>query len=388
MRFHAALATGADLEAACRAATVEIRQVLGSGPIDLAVVFASTRYGADIDRLPVLLQELLQPRTLVGCSGAAVVVATQSCENRPAISVLAGCMPDVGVDAVAIGTADLPDADGPPAAWRNLLPARAANAAGMLILCEPFHFDAKALLAGLDFAFPGMPKIGGIASGSRHPEGHTLFLGRATHRTGAIVLTLNGNITIDTVIAQGCRPIGRPGRVSCFDRSRLVAVDHEPVQKFIEEQLGNLSPEDLALADDSPLFLGIATDPFADASEAADFLVRNVVGFDREGALVVAGDLGSGRMIQLHLRDRQSGNADLERRLQRAAPAEASAALLFRCLGRSGPDHEQFARQAPDVPLAGFHCNGEIGTFGDTTHLHGYTAALALLRPREPAPGR
>ena len=42
----------------------------------------------------------------------------------------------------------------------------------------------------------------------------------------------------------------------------------------------------------------------------------------------------------------------------------------------------------PGVPLAGFHCNGEIGTFGDTTHLHGYTAAIALLRPRDGADAR
>lgn len=388
MRFHAALATGADLEAACRAAAAEVRRALGDGGIDLVVVFASTRYGADIDRLPVLLHELLQPRTLVGCSGGAVVAGPQACEGRHAISLLAGRLPGVHVDAAAIATADLPDADAGPAAWRALLPPRTAEAHGMLVLCEPFHFDVNALLAGLDFAFPRIPKAGGVASGSRHPEGHSLFLGRHAHRTGAVVVALGGDIALETVVAQGCRPIGRRGRVTRADRSRLLAVDDAPVQKFIESQLGSLSAEDMTLADESPLFLGIATDPFSEPSEAGDYLVRNVLGFDREGALVVAGELGIGRQVQLHLRDRRSGTEDLERRLRRVSPARSAAALLFRCLGRAGPDHEQFAQLAPGVPLAGFHCNGEIGTLGEGTYLHGYTAAFALLRPRDGASAR
>ena len=34
------------------------------------------------------------------------------------------------------------------------------------------------------------------------------------------------------------------------------------------------------------------------------------------------------------------------------------------------------------LPLAGFFGNGEIGPVGQTTHLHGYTTVLGLLRPR------
>lgn len=403
MQFHSALATGAELEAACRQAAASIRQGLGPGPIDVAMVFASPRYGANIDRLPVLMHDLLGARTQFGCSGAAVADGAQVLENRHAIAVLAGRLPGARVDAVAIGAGDLPDADGPPDGWRNLLPASAApdggaanggatngGAAnggmphgGMLVLCEPFHFDAKALLAGLDFGFPGVTKIGGIASGSRHPDGNTLFVGRTTHRAGAVVVSFRGNVVLDAVIAQGCRPIGRPGRVTKADRNRLLTVDDRPARTFVEEQLAQLPQNDLELAEQSPLYLGIASNPFLKSQpNPGDFLIRNILGVDASGDLVVAEHLRIGRQVQLHLRDAASGVEDLRQQLRRAQPATATAGLMFRCLGREGPDHAQFTEQAPGVPLAGLHCNGEIGSVGDSTHLHAYTAAFALLRPR------
>lgn len=388
MRFHSALATGAELEAACRQAATAIHEGLGPGPIDLAMVFASPRYGASIDRLPVLLHELLGARTLVGCSGGAVADGAQVLENRHALVVLAGRLPGVQVDAVAVGTGDLPDMDGPPQAWRELLPPCALPRRGMIVLCEPFHLDARALLSGLDFGFPGLPKVGGIASGSRHPEGHTLFLGRNTYRAGAVVVSFAGDVRLDAVIAQGCRPIGRPGRVTKADRNRLVAVDDRPARVFLEEQLSALPQADQELVERSPLFLGIASNPFAKREPTAgDFLIRNILGVDGGGDLVVADHLPIGRHVQLHLRDAASGVADLVQQLQRVQPATATAGVMFRCLGRDGPDHAQFTAAAPRVPLAGLHCNGEIGSLGDVTHLHAYTAAFALLRPRSPDEG-
>jgi small ligand-binding sensory domain FIST len=34
-----------------------------------------------------------------------------------------------------------------------------------------------------------------------------------------------------------------------------------------------------------------------------------------------------------------------------------------------------------EVPIAGVFCNGEIGTVGAATHLHGYTASWGFLVP-------
>lgn len=380
MRFHCAIAGGADPEAACRSVAADVQQALGPGPIDLAVLFASPRYGASLDRLPVLMHELLGARTSIGCTGAALVGAGRLLANQPGIGVLAGRLPGVDLQAVAIGNGDLPSADAPPSAWHRLLAGTNGPLRGMLMLTEPFHCDARALLAGLDYGWPGVCKVGGIASGSRHPEGHALFAGRTTHRSGAVVLTMAGDIALDAVVSQGCRPIGRPGRITKAERNRLVTVDDSPAKHFVEEQLSGLPSRDLELAERSPLFLGIGSDPFAQVAPArGQFLVRNILGIDPDSGNLVVGDhLAVGRHVQLHLRDAQSSEQDLRALLARAKPQTAEAAMLFRCLGREGADHERFAAEAPGVPLAGFHCNGEIGPVGGRSFLHGFTATMAL----------
>jgi small ligand-binding sensory domain FIST len=383
MRFHGSLAATDDLETSCRAVAASIRAGLGEGPIDLCVVFATTELGPQLDRVPVLLHELLGCRALVGCTGQALVGDGRVVGDTPAIAVLAGRMPDVQIDTIHIGNGDLPDPDAPPTAWRDLLPAAVAARRGLIVLSEPFHCDTRALLAGLDYGWPDVPKLGGIASGSRHPEGHVLFAGRTTHRQGAVVLSLAGGVQVTPVVSQGCRPIGRPGRITKADRNRLVAVDDTSARQYVERQLASLGTGDLDLARHGPLFLGIACDPFADHdATAGDFLVRNIFGLDPDsGSLLVGDQLTVGRQIQLHLRDRASSEQDLQLRLHAAQPGSATGALMFRCLGREGRDHRRFAAAAPGVPLVGFHCNGEIGPVGASTYMHGYTASFALFQP-------
>lgn len=380
MEFHSALAESADIEKACDLIAVDLRQHLGSAPLDLMVVFASASYGADLDRLPVLLQEKIGAKTLVGCTGAGQLHETAMLEGQRAITVLAGRMPGAHAAAAVITNGDLPHPDAPPAAWRQLLPASDGPTRGMVVIGEPFSCDMRAMLAGLDFVLPEVPKIGGLASGSQHPEGNALFCGRQRITHGAVVLTLSGNIAVEPAVAQGCRPIGKAGRITKADRNRLARVDHKPVRAFVEEQLQTLTEADAFLANGSPLFLGIASDPFTMAEPTAgDFLVRNVLGIDEQGHLVVGEHLSVGRSVQLHLRDGSSGLEDLQTQLELANVDRAKAALMFRCIGRQGNDHERFAQLAPEVPMAGCTCNGEIGPVSGITHLHGYTAACLLL---------
>ena len=78
--------------------------------------------------------------------------------------------------------------------------------------------------------------------------------------------------------------------------------------------------------------------------------------------------------------------ASLERELAAERDDAARAALLFTCTGR-GPnlfdrphqDAETVADVLGDPPVAGMFSVGEIGPLAGRTHLHGYTASLALL---------
>jgi small ligand-binding sensory domain FIST len=383
MMFAQAHATGADLDAAARDVAAQLRQRLGDGPVDLVVVFASAQYGQDLERLPGLLHDALGPRTLVGCTGARLFDGATGGSDATGLVALAGRAPGARLDAVVLDTHDLPDEDAPPTAWRALLPARATPCEGMLVLGEPFHADPRRLIDGLDFAFPGVPKVGGIASGSRHPQGHALFCGRRTVRRGAVVLALGDGLALEPVIATGCRAFGRTGRITRSEGNRLIAVDAAPAKDFVKEQILALDEDSRTIAETSPLLVGIDADPFADVAGEPEWLVRNVLGVDDKGNLAVGEHLPVGRAIRLLMRDTAAGADDARLRLRRARPQGSAAALLFQCLGRESDDCAAFAAAAAGVPLAGFACNGEIGPLGGATRLHAFTAAFALLRATE-----
>jgi small ligand-binding sensory domain FIST len=112
----------------------------------------------------------------------------------------------------------------------------------------------------------------------------------------------------------------------------------------------------------------------------------------RTGGLAVGAWIRAGQTVRFHLRDGQTSSDDLQLVLQRHRLEFGTSpvgALMFSCLGRGeylygAPDVDSriFAQVlGPEVPLAGFFCNGEIGPVGVTTFLHGYTSSFALFHP-------
>jgi small ligand-binding sensory domain FIST len=257
------------------------------------------------------------------------------------------------------------------------------------VLPDPFSFTPGRLLTGLDYAFPTTPKIGGLVSGSANRGGHALFIDDAVEHTGCAVLGFAGAIAIRTAVAQGCRGIGRVGRITECKDHYLVAIDGEPAVTFLKRQIDSLTESERELAQRAPMFLGIAMDPFQlEQPEPGDFLIRNIVGIDRSNGVLAVGDrLSVGRRVQFHLRDQQTSSEDLRAVLTRSSSGRAArAALLFSCLGRgaglygeAGHDSRVFHEVEGDVPLCGFFCNGEIGPVAGTTYLHGYTSSFAIL---------
>ena len=84
------------------------------------------------------------------------------------------------------------------------------------------------------------------------------------------------------------------------------------------------------------------------------------------------------------LMDSQGGGA-----LPAGGPS-SSGALLFSCNGRGSrmfgvPDHDVGCVRSgldADIPVAGFFAAGEIGPVAGRNFLHGFTASVAVFRPR------
>ena len=385
------------------------RQLRGCRPAELALVFVSASFASDLPRLLPLLQLQVRASHWLGCLGGGVVgtgrdQVAHELEQEPALGVTLLHLPGTRVQPFAIDTANLPDLDGPASPWRALLgledsdSGAAVNGGAMLLLLDPSSPAINDLIAGLDYACPGLTKLGGIAA--PHSASHgSLLLGDGVQR-GAIGCLIDGAWTLEPVVAQGCRPIGPVLDVEQAERNVVLAVSeggqgqHSPVAA-LQAILQELSPEERELLKHS-LFLGVGRDSFQLDGDGGSlppaFLVRNLLGVDpRLGAVAVAERMRVGQRVQFQLRDRVASRQELTqllRQQQRSHAEPPLALLLFACLGRGRglygePDGDvSVAREVfGSVPIAGAFCNGEIGPVGGSTHLHGYTASWGLVVP-------
>ncbi|ASC70246.1 uncharacterized protein XM38_011820 [Halomicronema hongdechloris C2206] len=405
MEWANAISTQVSLEAAVQDVTAQLRHQL-SEPPDLGLVFISSAFASEYSRLLPLLQAAIDIPVLIGCSGGGVVGMTAAeqaveIEAQPALSLSLARLPQVSVQGFHLTQDDLPDLDSPPDAWHKLIGIPPSDHPNFILLADPFSSGISELLQGLDFAYPGSVKVGGLASVGSINRSSSLFCNQEVHHDGIVGVALSGQIVMDTIVAQGCRPIGHPYRIVEAERNILIKLaepdgdDCEP-QSPLEALQGifqDFSEDERKLAQDS-LFVGIAQDSFKQTLEHGDFLIRQLIGVDpRVGAIAVGDRIRPGQRIQFHLRDARTSAEDLDTLLQRyrqqsdlnqAAPV---GALMFTCMGRGQGLYEQphfdaslFQQYFEDIPLSGFFCGGEIGPIGSTTFLHGYTSVFGICR--------
>jgi small ligand-binding sensory domain FIST len=128
---------------------------------------------------------------------------------------------------------------------------------------------------------------------------------------------------------------------------------------------------------------------YQDQFQRGDFLVRNVLGLDRDsGALGITERVRVGQTVQFHVRDADTADEDLHELLKLhvcSHEKRPGGAILFTCNGRGSrlfkqPDHDAQTIRAEigDVPLAGFFAAGELGPVGGQNFIHGFTASVVL----------
>ena len=196
-------------------------------------------------------------------------------------------------------------------------------------------------------------------------------------------------------MAQGCRPIGSTHVVTKAQGNILLELDEEQPMQVLRREFEGADERDRRLIN-SALHLGVVMDPLKTEFAQGDFLIRNVMGIQRESNGLAIGEmLREGQVVQFHVRDSVSAAEDLDTMLGAHADARQDApgagALLFSCLGRGQhlfgkPDHDTdlFRGKVGDIPLGGFFCNGEIGPVGSSTFLHGFTSSFGIFSRRAP----
>ncbi|MFP5322818.1 MAG: FIST N-terminal domain-containing protein [Acidimicrobiia bacterium] len=350
---------------------------------DLVVVFASAAHVEFLGEISAAVRNVLRPQTLLGASASAVLAGPHEAEDGPALAVWAAW--GVACRPMRLAAGPVHDDGDGPAVVIGGVPADVAPGSTLLLLADPASFPAEGFLAQLAEVRPDLTVVGGLVSGAGAPGGNALVLDDEVHRHGAVGVALPPT---QAVVSQGCRPIGDPMTVTRAEPGRTGHFLLELAGKPALQQLTDLA--EALPADDRALLargvqIGVALDEHRLELGRGDFLVRSLLGADRErGVLAVGTPIPVGTTVQFHVRDADSADEDLRELLD---GVDGAGALLFTCNGRGESlfgvedhDAEVVADALGTQAVAGMFCAGELGPIGGRSFLHGFTASVLVFQ--------
>jgi small ligand-binding sensory domain FIST len=389
-RAAAVLSEQPDAREAARAVCREALEQLGATP-HLAMAFVSFHHQERFDELGEILAAELAAPCLAGCTGESIVAGDREIEGAPALALWVAHLPGTTLTPGRLEFQATPDGGtflGWPDAWDEASPD-----ATLLLLGEPYSFPADVLLARLNEDRPQLRVLGGMASGGWGPGQNKLLVGGRSLDRGAACVLIDGATRVRSVVSQGCKPIGRPLVVTKADRNVILELGGRPALVQLQEIFGQLSEGEQKLVRQG-LHVGQVINEYQEHFNRGDFLIRNVEGADPQSGAIGIGDyVRVGQTVQFHIRDAASADEDLHALLGAAKSDGAGdplGALVFTCNGRGTrlfdePDHDAgaIARHWPELPVAGFFAQGEIGPVAGRNFLHGFTASVALFESRD-----
>ena len=337
----------------------------------LGFVFVTEAYATDLPEIEVFLRQATGVPNWVGAAGMGVCGHCIEYFDEPAMSVLVLPIVDdafrifsdvtTGVEEVVSKNLAWLQAADPPLAVTHADPGNAQ----IQSLVEDLSSQANAYL------------VGGITSGD---AGAVHLAGKPTSGGLSGVFLSPHAVPVAVGLTQGCSPIGPAHKVTRAEGNVLIELDEQPALDIFRGDIGEVLSRDLRQVS-GYIFAALAVS----GSDTGDYLVRNLMGVDRDNGLVAIGDVvSSGDRVMFCRRDQGSAADDLRRmldRLKQRAGGGIRAGLYYSCVARGpnqfGPGSREMriiADELGDFPIAGLFANGEI----NHNRLYGYTGVLTL----------
>lgn len=393
MQIASALSTLSSPPALAQDIEGQLKSAMADPP-DLLLLFVSYTLADSFEAIVSMVRGALQPRNLLAVAAESILGADQEVERLPAVSALAITCPTATLHAFHL----------PEDEWAELLtddevltarmsPDNASELRAFVLFADPFTTPVVQLLEACSRRFPAAPVIGGMASGMQNTGDTRLALNDGIHSSGAVGVSFAGDIEVDCVVSQGCRPIGETFVITRCRQNIIEQLDGKPALAAIEEMITRLPLHDRQLLATGGLQIGRVIDQGKGSYGRGDFLIRSLIGVRRETGAILVGDMmKTGQTLQFHVRDAKTADEEMRLLLEGEtllAPtsAQPAGALLITCNGRGTrlfdmPHHDiSLARQVfGSIPIAGFFAAGELGPVGEKNFIHGHTAALAVFR--------
>jgi small ligand-binding sensory domain FIST len=326
--------------------------------------------------------------TMVGCSGGGLVADSHEFESEGGFCIALYCFPDSRARAVHIPEEAL-EGDHVATALRSVLGESVNDANAWMLFASSESIGSEAWLPDWDRVTGGRVTIGGFASSDLNAGPTCLFENGRVHQEGAVALSLEGSVTIEPIISQGCRPVGSPWTVTQAENNVIHQIGNRPILEVLRDTLEGMSRQDQKQARGN-IFIGLVMDEYKPSFGTGDFLVRNLAAIDpKTGAVAIATPLRIGQNLQFQIRDPNTASVDLEellkKRIDELNGRRIYGACLCDCIGRGSslfgvPDHDVSVIRdlMPGLSIGGVFCNGEFAPVNGRTLLHGYAASLAL----------
>lgn len=358
---------------------------------DLVLAFGSFQHVAAFTDAMNMLRRTLQPRCLLGTTAESVLGDDEELDGVSGLSVMALRLPEVRITPWrSTPTHPL------PLSRPEELPDRLGiehDTRCVLVFADPFTTPTHRTLQKISNCReggPGIPIMGGLASGGSRPGINRLVLDDTFQTSGAVGVTLSGLLECDVIVSQGCRPVGQPMVVTgVTDQHVITELGGRPALEQLQATAESLPKQERDLLQNG-LLIGLVVDEHRDHFGRGDFLVRSVLGANQaDGSLSIGAVIRPGQTVQFQVRDAQAAHEDLQLLLDgQQLASDPLAAMLITCNGRGkslfgteGHDITMTRRRLNSPPVAGFFAAGEFGPIGGESYLHGHTAVLTVFRP-------
>ena len=200
------LVTSAFSEDVVIKAAREARTDLGA-EVSCALVFFSPGYVEHLEEFLELIRVYGRVPLLLGCTGSGLIGTRHEAEDQAGFSLLLLSLPKTRLHVLEFSQKDVEESAG-PAAWRAKAGVSVEEVNAWITLVHPAQLDAERWLAEWNQAYPGVPTLGGLASGNE--EGMVVCRDGGIVAGDALALGFSGGLRVQTIVSQGCRPIGEP----------------------------------------------------------------------------------------------------------------------------------------------------------------------------------
>ena len=220
-----------------------LRSQLPQSGVTLGLAFLAPSLFAYAEEVLEILRVHGRIPCLAGCSGVGLISGANEFEQGADLVLGLHHLPGATLKGFHFNTEEI-EATEDAAAWVQKTGLTPKQVNGWLIFASPFDLNGETWLRQWNKAYPGIPAIGGLASGDFAAQQSQVYFNGEVHEHGLVAVALCGDVTLETVVSQGCTPIGQSWTITRADRNFILGIGNRPAYSVLMETFESLTLEE------------------------------------------------------------------------------------------------------------------------------------------------